>query len=72
VINIGHRPTVDHSADAALSIEVHLLDFSADLYGSQLRVEFAQRLRSERKFSSTQELRSAIAADAAHVRKLTR
>jgi riboflavin kinase/FMN adenylyltransferase len=71
VINIGHRPTVDHSAEAALSIEVHLLDFSADLYGKKLRVEFAERLRAERKFSSTQELRFAIAADVAQTRKLT-
>lgn len=68
VINIGRRPTVD-LPDAPLSIEVHLLDFSGDLYGKTLTVEFIARLRDERKFGSLEELKDAIAADVMEARK---
>ena len=72
VLNIGHRPTVDHSATAALSVEVHLLDFQGDIYNQLLRVNFIHRLRSERKFHSQQELRQAIAADVEQARRCSR
>lgn len=69
VVNIGRRPTVEGRYDAPLSIEAHILDFSGDLYGRQLTVEFLARLRGEKKFSSIDELKSAIAADVAHARE---
>ena len=63
VANLGRRPTV--AADAEPSLEVHLLDWSGDLYGQDLEVRFTRRLRSEMKFSSLDELKAQIARDIA-------
>lgn len=63
VVNIGRRPTVEKRSDAPLSVEAHLLDFSGDIYGQHVRVEFYERLREERRFNSLNELKSAIAND---------
>lgn len=49
----GKRPT----------IEVHLLDFTGDLYGEKVRIYFLERLRGEVKFANADELSEAIAAD---------
>lgn len=64
VANIGLRPTVS----GGFSVEVHLFDFEADLYGSQLRVHLLQHLRSERKFAGLAELKAQIALDSAQAR----
>ena len=61
VANIGVRPTVSGSVKALL--EVHLLDFSASLYGAKIRVEFHRRLRDEKKFQSLEELRAQLQRD---------
>ncbi len=63
VVNIGNRPTVDRRLDAPLSIEAHLLDFSGNLYGRNLTLEFHSRLRGEKRFASLEELKAAIARD---------
>lgn len=68
MVNIGRRPTVDR-AGAPLSIEAHLLDFHGDIYGRRLTVEFLERLRSEQKFSSTEELSLRLAEDREKVEK---
>lgn len=60
VANIGFNPTFGNTA---LSVEVHLLDFSGNLYGRTLRIHFVQRLRSEQKFSGLDELRTRIGQD---------
>jgi riboflavin kinase / FMN adenylyltransferase len=62
VLNIGHRPTLGH-ADPRLHFEVHLLDFSAELYDLELEVTFRQRLRDERRFPSLDALREQIGVD---------
>lgn len=67
VLNIGMRPTV---AGTARTFEVHLLDFSGDLYGRELTVAFLERLRSERKFPTVEELRATIAQDVERIRAL--
>ncbi len=59
VANLGVRPTVQ----GGRSLEVHLLDFSGDLYGKQLRVGFVARLRSEQKFAGLAELRAQLVRD---------
>ncbi len=61
VCNVGSRPTVD--CDDRILAETHLLDFSGDLYGKIIRVEFARFLREEKKFSSLEELKEQIGKD---------
>lgn len=61
VANVGVRPTVDGNAKPLL--EVHLLDFSGELYGEWLCVEFRQKLRNEKKFNSLDELKQQIQQD---------
>ncbi len=68
VINIGTNPTFEKAA--ILSFEVHLLDFSGDLYGERLVVSFAQRLRDERRFASVDELVEAIHEDITVAREI--
>ncbi|MGM0611815.1 MAG: riboflavin kinase, partial [Thermodesulfobacteriota bacterium] len=67
VANIGYNPTFGNDF---LSVEVHIMDFEADLYGSQLRVHFVQRLRSEKKFSAFEELKAQIREDVNMGRKI--
>jgi len=58
--NIGVKPTFGGSE---VTIEVHLIDFSGDLYGKELRVQFLERLRPEQRFSSVGELVGQIRRD---------
>ena len=58
--NIGVKPTFGGSE---VTIEAHLFDFAGDLYGKNLRVEFIERLRAERRFASATELSNQIARD---------
>jgi riboflavin kinase / FMN adenylyltransferase len=67
VLNIGNRPTLQDSAPQ-LRVEVHLLDFSADLYGEELEVTFVEKLRAEQKFASTAALADQIARDITEAR----
>jgi riboflavin kinase/FMN adenylyltransferase len=67
VVNIGNRPTFGGSDSV---VEAHVLDFSEDLYGRVLEVDFVFRLRSERKFSGIDELVAAISDDIAAARQL--
>jgi riboflavin kinase/FMN adenylyltransferase len=52
----------------ALHLEAHLLDFSGDLYGSELELAFVTKLRDERKFPSLAALRDQIVQDVAEAR----
>lgn len=65
VANIGLRPTVD----AGFGVEVHLFDFSKDLYGSSLRVHLVSHVREERKFAGLPELKAQIDQDIEHARR---
>lgn len=64
IVNIGHRPTVD-TPDAPVSVEAHIIDYSGDLYGRQLRLSFLRRLRSEHPFPTIAALAAQLRADAA-------
>lgn len=66
VTNIGVRPTVDDSD--RVTVESYILDYSADLYGRRIRLEFLEFLRPERKFASLAELTEQIGKDADRVR----
>ena len=61
VANIGVRPTVDDCMRA--NLEVHLLDFDAQIYGQRIKVTFLSKIREEKKFSSLDELKVRIAND---------
>jgi riboflavin kinase/FMN adenylyltransferase len=65
VANVGYNPTFGNQA---LSVEAHLFDVEADLYGATVRVEFLHRIRDERKFASVEELAAQIASDAQEAR----
>ena len=67
VTNIGVRPTVDDSD--RVTVESYILDYSADLYGKQIRLEFLEFIRPERKFASLEELTAQIGKDAERVRR---
>lgn len=60
VTNIGNHPTFDDMKD---NIECHLIDFSGNLYGKNLRIEFIDRLRDVKKFENVNELVKQIHKD---------
>ncbi len=66
VANLGRRPTFGKT-DAVL--EVHVLDFSGDLYGRHCRVAFIDYLRPEVKFDGLDSLKAQIAEDTAQARQ---
>lgn len=65
VANIGFRPTFGGDER---SVEVHVLDFDGDLYDQQIRLQFVEHLRPERRFSSPKGLVAQIARDTARAR----
>jgi riboflavin kinase/FMN adenylyltransferase len=62
VANIGYSPTFE---DHEFTVEVHILDFSANIYGKKIRVNFIKRIRDEIKFSNISELIDQIKIDIA-------
>ncbi|MGE0155115.1 MAG: bifunctional riboflavin kinase/FAD synthetase [Reyranellaceae bacterium] len=69
VANFGSRPTVD---GRNVWLEIHLFDFSGDLYGKHLRVAFVDFLRAEMKFPSFEDLKAQIVRDGEVARSLLR
>ena len=65
VASLGTRPTVNGVEPL---LEVHLFDFSGDLYGAELEVEFAARLREERRFESLELMVEQMHRDASAAR----
>ncbi|HEU4370034.1 MAG TPA: bifunctional riboflavin kinase/FAD synthetase [Methylomirabilota bacterium] len=66
VVNVGVRPTFGESV---LAVEAHLLDFTDDLYGRAVRLEFLERLRDEMRFPSVEALKAQVARDIAGARE---
>ena len=66
MMNIGIRPTVDGKSRV---IEVHLFDWSGNLYGQTIQVELLDFIRDEHKFNSPAELREQIGKDEQIARK---
>ncbi|MDO5423719.1 MAG: riboflavin kinase [Eubacteriales bacterium] len=67
VTHIGKRPTVDN--DESVSVEVHLLNFSQDIYGENLLVSLYTKLRDPQKFSDLSALLDQIRQDCRAARK---
>lgn len=61
VLNIGTNPTIADNNNQTL--EVHILNYSGNLYGQEITVHFKHRLRDEQKFSSLNELKSQLQQD---------
>lgn len=64
---IGTRPTYD---DGAPMLEVFLFDFDGNLYGQTMEVFFIDRIRGDRKFSSSEELIRQMDIDCGHAREI--
>jgi riboflavin kinase / FMN adenylyltransferase len=64
-MNIGLRPTVNGTRQ---TLEVHLLDWSGDLYGNTVTVSLEQFLRPEQKFESLDTLKNQIRRDCEQAR----
>ena len=69
ITNIGLRPTVTSGVTKA-TVEAHIFDFSADIYGKQVRLSFVKRLRDEQRFSSLDALKAQITIDSAEARRV--
>ena len=61
IMNIGYRPTFENKHEIVL--EVHVLNFSRDIYGKEFKVSFLRRLREEKKFESKEALIHQIETD---------
>lgn len=68
-LNLGFRPTLA-SPTPRLQCEVHLLDFAEEIYGEELELTFATKLRDEQKFPDLAALQSQIHRDLAAARSL--
>jgi len=62
MMSVGHKPTM---GEFARGIEVNIFDFSEEIYGQEISVEFLEYIRPEAKFDSLEELIKAIDADKA-------
>lgn len=67
MLNIGFRPTVD---GLKRSIEVNIFDFSSDIYGEEIKVNFIDHVRNEKKFASVLELQEQLVVDKKLVKKI--
>jgi riboflavin kinase/FMN adenylyltransferase len=67
VASLGTRPTIG-GGEALL--EAHVFDFSGDLYGHEIEVEFAAKLRDEQHFASLEALTVQMERDAADARAI--
>ncbi len=61
--NMGYRPTLNK--DDGIHIETHILGFEGDIYGQGIDIRFIEKIRSEKRFDSFEELKNQIAADLA-------
>jgi riboflavin kinase/FMN adenylyltransferase len=62
VASLGRRPTVEN--EGRLLLEVHLFDWTGDLYGKLVHVEFHEKLRNEQRYDGLSEMIAQIQLDA--------
>jgi len=67
MLNLGTRPSI---SDDSFAIEVHLFDFNMNIYNTQLKIEFIERIRDEKKFENLDQLRSQIKIDEINCKKV--
>lgn len=66
-VNVGPNPTF---SDSAQKVEVHLLDFGGDLYGTVMHIDFLCRIRDVCRFNSANDLQTQLGKDVDQVRSL--
>ena len=73
MVNIGYRPTFEGTAKESthLTVEAHIIGSHADLYGKNVRLEWIDRLRDEKKFSSMDELAEQLSMDREATMRMT-
>jgi len=67
-VNVGVRPTF--KTGRGLLVEAYLLDFEGDIYDHELRLDFLERLRGERRFDSVEELVEQMGRDVDETRRI--
>jgi riboflavin kinase/FMN adenylyltransferase len=67
MMNIGMRPTFDGQQRTA---EIHLFDFSGDIYGLPLTVDLIDRLRDEQHFENAEALKQQMHEDAIRTKEI--
>ena len=65
VCNVGNRPTVEGHQ---VRTETWILDYSGDLYGQCVTLEFFRFIRAEQRFNSLEELKFAVQLDSSYTR----
>ncbi|MFA6928969.1 MAG: riboflavin biosynthesis protein RibF [Lentisphaeria bacterium] len=68
IIYVGDAPTIRKDGHPEIIVELHLFDFSGDLYGQKLKIEPIEFLRPSRKFASEAELEAQICQDIARAK----
>ena len=68
-VNVGVRPTF--KTGRGLLVEAYLLDFDGDIYGAELRLDFLERLRGERRFDTVDALVQQMHRDVGDARRIT-
>ena len=66
IANLGYRPTFNQKK---ILLEVHIFNFSGNLYNKYLSVEFTKFIRKEKKFKNVNQLRLQIRSDLKVARK---
>ncbi|HPZ83795.1 MAG TPA: riboflavin kinase, partial [Thermogutta sp.] len=68
-ISLGGNPTFDESQ---MKLEVYIVDFTGNLYGREVQVDFLQRLRDIKRFASAEELIAQMSDDVEKTREIVR
>ncbi len=69
MLNIGEKPTLNKGKH---SLEVFIFDFSNDIYGLKIEVEFLKRIRDEKQFDSLESLKDQLKIDESNCRSYLR
>ncbi len=69
VTNVGKKPTVKDNDN--INVETHIFDFTENIYGKVVLVEFLEMIRDERKFSSIEQLKEQLQKDIQKARELS-
>lgn len=69
MMNIGLRPTLNNGNE--ISLEVHIIDFSEDIYHQEIKIHFIDKIREEKKFENVEQLVVQLKKDKEFVLHLT-